>query len=68
MVFRGIQYSHLLIDGWYVNSPDFIKGVEERNCKYITALYANRRVFFHLVGEPTRNEHYMRDIVRASGR
>lgn len=60
---RVIQYSHLLIDGWYGNSPDFIKGVEERNCKYITALYANRRVFFHLVGEPTRNEHYMRDIV-----
>lgn len=59
----GIQYSHLLISGWYGNNPDFIKGVEERICNYITALYVNRRVFFHLPGEPTRNKHYMRDVV-----
>lgn len=62
---RGIEFSHALIDGWYGNSPDFIKGVEERECLYITALYANRRVFFHLPDEPARNEHYMRDIVIA---
>jgi len=26
---RNIQFSHLLIDSWYGNSPDFIKGVED---------------------------------------
>jgi hypothetical protein len=60
-----IKYSLFPSFDRWLNSPDFIKGVEERNCKYITALYANRRVFFHLVGEPARNEHYMRDIVIA---
>lgn len=37
---NNIQYSHLLIDGWYGNSPDFIIGVEQRECLYITGLYA----------------------------
>ena len=61
----GIQFSHLLMDGWYGNSPDFIKSVEDKGHLYITALYANRRVFFRLPGEPARNEHYMRDVVTA---
>ena len=45
----GIQFSHLLMDGWYGNSPDFIKSVEDKKYLYITALYANRRVFFELI-------------------
>ena len=60
---RGIQYSHLLIDGWYGNSPNFIIGVEQRECLYITGLYCNRLVYYQLPGEPARNEHYMKDIV-----
>ena len=54
----GIQFSHLLMDGWYGNSPDFIKSVEDKSYLYITVLYANgrsaanRRVFFRLPGEP----------------
>ena len=62
---RSIRFSHLLMDGWYGNSPDFIKSVENKAHLYLTALYANRRVFFRLPGEPARNEHYMRDVVTA---
>ena len=65
LLIRGITFSHLLIDGWYGNSPDFIKGVEDRKCVYITGLYANRRVFYHLPGEPAKNEHYVKDVVTA---
>lgn len=64
---RGIRFSHLLIDGWYGNSPDFIKGVESRERLYITQLYANRRVYFRLPGEPARNEHYMKDVATTLG-
>jgi hypothetical protein len=64
---RGIRLSHLLVDGWYGNSPDFVKGVESREYLYITQLYANRRVFFRLPGEPARNEHYMKDVATTLG-
>lgn len=64
---RGIRFSHLLVDGWYGNSPDFIKGVESGENLYITQLYANRRVFFRLPGEPARNEHYMKDVATTLG-
>lgn len=60
---RGIRFSHLLVDGWYGNSPDFIKGVESRGCLYITSLYANRRVYFRLPGEKNRNEHSVKVVV-----
>jgi hypothetical protein len=60
---RKIQFSHLLIDSWYGNSPDFITGVEERNCLYITPLYANRRVYIRLPGDNSASEHPIRDLV-----
>jgi hypothetical protein len=60
---RGIQFRHLLVDGWYGNSPDFIKGVESKGCLYITSLYANRRVYFRLSGEKNREEHSVKDVV-----
>jgi hypothetical protein len=60
---RSIRFSHLLVDGWYGNSPDFIKGVESRECLYITSLYANRRVYFRLPGEKDREEHSVKDVV-----
>lgn len=68
---REIQFSHLLIDSWYGNSPDFIKGVEEwkrartlwpfRKCLYITPLYANRRVY--LLSNESQSEHQVKDLV-----
>jgi hypothetical protein len=54
---RGIRFSHLLVDAWYGNSPDFIKGVESREYLYLTSLYANRRIYFRLPGEESVNEH-----------
>jgi len=60
---RGIQFFHLLVDGWYGNSPDFIKGVESRKGLYTTSLYANRRVYFRLPGEKNREEHSVKDVV-----
>ena len=59
---RGTQFSHLLVDGWYGNSPDFIKGVESRECLYTTSLYANRRVYFRFPGEKNREEHSVKDV------
>lgn len=32
---RGIRFSHVLVDAWYGNSPDFIKGVESREYLYM---------------------------------
>jgi len=60
---RGIRFSHLLIDAWYGNSPDFIKGVEDRGCVYITSLYANRHVYFRLPGEESIGEHSVKELV-----
>jgi hypothetical protein len=60
---RGIQFFHLLVDAWYGNSPDFIKGVENRECLYTTSLYANRRVYFSLPGEKNKEEHSVKDVV-----
>lgn len=60
---RRIQFSHLLIDSWYGNSPDFIKGVEERKCLYITPLYANRRVYFRLPADESPSEYQIKDLV-----
>jgi len=60
---RNIQFSHLLIDSWYGNSPDFIKGVEDRKCLYITPLYANRRVYLDLSGDNSPSEHPVKDLV-----
>ena len=34
---------------------------------YITQLYANRRVYFRLPGEPAKNEHYMKDVATTLG-
>ena len=62
---RGIQFFHLLVDAWYGNSPDFIKGVESRECLYTTSLYANRRVYFSLPGEKNKEEHSVKDVVTA---
>lgn len=59
---RDIEFSHLLIDSWYGNSPDFIKGVEKRECLYITSLYANRRISFDL-DSCEKNEHQVKDLV-----
>jgi len=53
----------LLIDAWYGNSPDFIKGVEDRDCLYITSLYANRHVYYPLPGEESIGEHSVKEIV-----
>jgi hypothetical protein len=63
LISRGIRFSHLLVDAWYGNSPDFIKGVESRKRLYITSLYANRHVYFSLPGDESTNEHSMKDIV-----
>jgi hypothetical protein len=63
LISRGIRFSHLLVDAWYGNSPDFIKGVESRKRLYITSLYANRRVYFSLPGDESTNEHSVKDIV-----
>lgn len=63
---RGIQFRHLLVDAWYGNSPDFIKGVESRKRLYTTSLYANRRVYFRLPGEKNREEHSVKDVVTTS--
>ena len=60
---RGIRFSHLLIDAWYGNSPDFIKGVESRKCLYITSLYANRHIYFRLPGEESIGEHSIKELV-----
>jgi hypothetical protein len=63
LIRRGIRFSHLLVDAWYGNSPDFIKGVESRKCLYITSLYANRRVYFPLPGDESTDEHSVKDVV-----
>ena len=63
MIRRGIRFSHLLVDAWYGNSPDFIKGVESRDRLYITSLYANRRVYFPLPGDESTDEHSVKDVV-----
>ncbi len=63
LIRRGIRFSHLLVDAWYGNSPDFIKGVESRECLYITSLYANRRVYFTLPGDESTDEHSVKDVV-----
>jgi len=60
---RGIHFSHLLMDAWYGNSPDFIKGVEYRKHLYITPLYANRRIFCCLFDEPDSVEHNVKELV-----
>jgi hypothetical protein len=60
---RGIRFSHLLVDAWYGNSPDFIKGVESRKCLYITSLYANRHIYFRLPGEESVREHSVKELV-----
>lgn len=60
-----VEYSHILADGWYGNSPGFIGGLEQRQKLYITSLYQNRRVYYRLLGEPARNEHYLKDVVTA---
>jgi DDE superfamily endonuclease len=60
-----VEYSHILADGWYGNSPGFIEGLEQRQKLYITSLYQNRRVYYRLPGEPARNEHYLKDVVTA---
>jgi hypothetical protein len=60
---RNIVFSHLLIDSWYGNSPDFIKGVEDKKCLYITPLYANRRVYINLPGNNSPSYHQVRDLV-----
>jgi hypothetical protein len=60
---RGIQFFHLLVDAWYGNSPDFIKGVEGKECLYTTSLYANRRIYFRLPGEKNKEEHSVKDVV-----
>jgi hypothetical protein len=62
---RGLKFSHILVDGWYGNSPRFIQGLEQRQLLYITTLYQNRRVYYCLPGEPARNEHYLKDVVTA---
>jgi hypothetical protein len=51
------------MDAWYGNSPDFIKGIESRECLYITSLYANRRVYFSLPGDESTDEHSVKDVV-----
>jgi len=63
LIRRGIRFSHLLVDAWYGNSPDFIKGVQSRKCLYITSLYSNRRVYFRLPGDKDREEHSVKDVV-----
>jgi hypothetical protein len=63
LIGRGIRFSHLLVDAWYGNSPDFIKGVESRERLYITSLYANRRVYFRLPGDESIDEHSVKDVV-----
>jgi hypothetical protein len=63
LIRRGIRFSHLLVDAWYGNSPDFIKGVESRKRLYITSLYANRRVYFRLPGDESVEEHSVKDVV-----
>lgn len=60
---RDIHFSHLLVDAWYRNSPDFIKGVEYRNHLYITPLYANRRIFCCLPGDTDSVEHNVKELV-----
>jgi len=60
---RGIHFSYLLVDAWYGNSPVFIKGVEYRKHLYITPLYANRRIFCRLPGEPESIEHNVKELV-----
>jgi len=60
---RGIHFIHFLIDAWYGNSPDFIKGVEYRKHLYITPLYANRRIFCRLHDEPDSVEHNVKELV-----
>jgi len=63
---RGeLEFSHVLVDGWYGNSPRFIEALEQRQEFYITTLYQNRRVYYRLPGEPARNEHYLKDVVTA---
>jgi len=64
---QNIRFSHLLVDGWYGNSPDFVKGVESRGFLYITTLYSNRRVYFRLPGEKNREEHSVKDVVTTLG-
>jgi hypothetical protein len=59
----AIQFSHLLMDAWYGNSPDFIKGVEYRKHLYITPLYANRRIFCRLHGDIDSVEHNVKELV-----
>ena len=63
LISRDISYSYLLIDGWYGNSPNFIKVVESRKSLYITSLYANRRVYYQMPDETGISEHQMKDIV-----
>ena len=63
LIRHGIRFSHLLVDAWYGNSPDFIKGVESRERLYITSLYANRRVYFRLPGDKSVGEHSVKDVV-----
>jgi len=60
---RGIHFSHCLMDAWYGNSPDFIKGVEYRKHLYITPLYANRRIFCRLCGDIDSVEHNVKELV-----
>jgi hypothetical protein len=64
---RGIRFSHLLVDAWYGNSPDFIKGVESREYLYLTSLYANRRIHFFLPGEESVREHCVKELVTFLG-
>jgi hypothetical protein len=60
---RKIRFSHLLVDAWYGNSPDFVKGVEYRKHLYITPLYANRRIFCRLCGDLDSVEHNIKELV-----
>lgn len=60
---HGIHFSHLLMDAWYGNSPDFIKGVEYRKHLYITPLYANRRIFCRLRDDLDSVEHNVKELV-----
>ena len=64
---QNVRFSHLLVDGWYGNSPDFVKGVESRKFLYITSLYANRRVCFRPSGEKNPEEHSVKDLVTILG-
>lgn len=60
---RQISFSHVLVDAWYGNCPEFTKKLEEKKILYITSLYVNRRVYYQLPDEIARNEHRLGEVV-----